>query len=131
MFSGDLRLAWRRFLRNPGFTAAAVLTLAQLLKKPVPPPLKEGSKALQDEEERGTAEVEFLARSGKLDEARTAVAKVPDEQVRFRRRYFAQALHGSQVRHHGRERFLVAVLPPAQFLNYIITTRVADEVIAA
>ncbi len=28
MFSGDLRLAWRRLLRNPGFTAAAVITLA-------------------------------------------------------------------------------------------------------
>ena len=28
MLSGDLRLAWRRLARNPGFTAAAVVTLA-------------------------------------------------------------------------------------------------------
>jgi putative ABC transport system permease protein len=28
MLSGDLRLAWRRLVRNPGFTAAAVVTLA-------------------------------------------------------------------------------------------------------
>ncbi len=28
MFSGDLRLAWRRLVRNPGFTVAAVLTIA-------------------------------------------------------------------------------------------------------